>query len=143
MRRGVTTQPSVAPPVTSMSDNSADPPSTGPIDAEILDRIAAHLSRSARFDDSKHAPRMRRTLSSRIMTSGTFLAGSHVRLFESDGSRPTTSASITPSNTGRGPHGSVVGTATRTTTTLASTSIRSRMHRRQARMRTIQTSGET
>lgn len=56
MRRGVTTQPPVALPIVSMPDNPADPPSTGPIDAEILDRIAAHLSISARFDDVQARP---------------------------------------------------------------------------------------
>lgn len=39
-----------------MPDPPADPPSTGPIDAEILDRIAAHLARSARFDDVHARP---------------------------------------------------------------------------------------
>lgn len=39
-----------------MPDNSADPPSTGPIDAELLDRIAVHLDRSARFDDIDTRP---------------------------------------------------------------------------------------
>lgn len=39
-----------------MPDNPADSPSTGPIDAEILDRIAAHLSRSTRFDDVEARP---------------------------------------------------------------------------------------
>jgi hypothetical protein len=39
-----------------MPDPPADPPSTGPIDAEILDRIAAHLARSARFDDVRARP---------------------------------------------------------------------------------------
>jgi hypothetical protein len=33
-----------------MPDNPPGQASTGPIDAEVLDRIAAHLSRSARFD---------------------------------------------------------------------------------------------
>jgi hypothetical protein len=39
-----------------MPDNPADPPSTGPIDAEILDRIATHLSKSVRFDDVQARP---------------------------------------------------------------------------------------
>ncbi|WP_259516983.1 hypothetical protein [Halanaeroarchaeum sp. HSR-CO] len=39
-----------------MPDNPADPPRTGPIDAEILDRIAAHLKRSARFDEVNARP---------------------------------------------------------------------------------------
>lgn len=39
-----------------MPDNPAGLPSTGPIDAGILDRIAAHLSRSARFDDVQARP---------------------------------------------------------------------------------------
>jgi hypothetical protein len=34
-----------------MPDPPADPPDTGPIDAEILDRVVARLDRSARFDD--------------------------------------------------------------------------------------------
>ena len=37
--------------VVSMPDDAAEPPSRGPIDTEILDRIAAHLARSDRFDD--------------------------------------------------------------------------------------------
>jgi hypothetical protein len=39
-----------------MPDSPAEPPSTGPIDAEILDRIATHLARSARFDDVRVRP---------------------------------------------------------------------------------------
>ncbi|MBX0325109.1 hypothetical protein EGH21_18940 [Halomicroarcula sp. F13] len=39
-----------------MPDNPADPPNTGPIDTELLDRIAAHLTRSARFDDVQARP---------------------------------------------------------------------------------------
>jgi len=39
-----------------MPETPADPPTTGPIDIEILDRIAAHLSRSARFDDVQSRP---------------------------------------------------------------------------------------
>ena len=39
-----------------MPDNADDPPRTGPIDAELLDRIAAHLTRSARFDDIQTRP---------------------------------------------------------------------------------------
>jgi hypothetical protein len=39
-----------------MPDPPAEQPSTGPIDAEILDRIAAHLARSARFDDVHARP---------------------------------------------------------------------------------------
>lgn len=39
-----------------MPDRQADPPSTGPIDAEILDRIITHLARSARFDDIQARP---------------------------------------------------------------------------------------
>ncbi|ELZ31385.1 hypothetical protein C474_08787 [Halogeometricum pallidum JCM 14848] len=39
-----------------MPDDPTDPPTTGPIDTEILDRIAAHLTRSARFDDVKARP---------------------------------------------------------------------------------------
>jgi hypothetical protein len=39
-----------------MPDNQDGPPSTGPIDTEILDRIAPHLSRSARFDDIQTRP---------------------------------------------------------------------------------------
>ena len=39
-----------------MPDPPADPPSTGPIDAEVLDRIAAHLVRSARFDHVQARP---------------------------------------------------------------------------------------
>jgi hypothetical protein len=34
-----------------MPDTPDDLPRTGPIDVELLDRIAAHLTRSARFDD--------------------------------------------------------------------------------------------
>ena len=39
-----------------MPDTSAGPPSTGPIDTEVLDRIAAHLARSACFDDVQSRP---------------------------------------------------------------------------------------
>jgi len=39
-----------------MPDNPDDPPRTGPIDAELLDRIAAHLTRSARFGDIQVRP---------------------------------------------------------------------------------------
>lgn len=39
-----------------MSDSPADSPTTGPIDIEILDRIAAHLTRSDRFDDVTTRP---------------------------------------------------------------------------------------
>lgn len=39
-----------------MPDPPSEPPSTGPIDTEILDRIAAHLARSARFDDVQSRP---------------------------------------------------------------------------------------
>jgi len=40
-----------------MPEDTADPPSRGPIDAEILDRIAAHLARSDRFDDIQTQPK--------------------------------------------------------------------------------------
>jgi hypothetical protein len=39
-----------------MPDDPSDVPSTGPIDTEILDRIAAHLARSARFDRVETRP---------------------------------------------------------------------------------------
>jgi hypothetical protein len=39
-----------------MSDDPDDPPRTGPIDTELLDRIAAHLARSARFEDVQARP---------------------------------------------------------------------------------------
>ena len=39
-----------------MPDTPTDPPVTGPIDVEILDRSAAHLTRSARFDDVQARP---------------------------------------------------------------------------------------
>lgn len=39
-----------------MPDSSGDPPSTGPIDAELLDRIAAHITQSPRFDDVQVRP---------------------------------------------------------------------------------------
>ena len=39
-----------------MPDDPSDVPSTGPIDTEILDRIAAHLARSARFDTVETRP---------------------------------------------------------------------------------------
>jgi len=39
-----------------MPETPPDPPSTGPIDGEILDRIAAHLARSARFNDVHSRP---------------------------------------------------------------------------------------
>ena len=39
-----------------MPEDTADPPSRGPIDTELLDRIAAHLARSNRFDDTQTRP---------------------------------------------------------------------------------------
>jgi len=39
-----------------MPEPPTDPPSTGPIDAEILDRITAHLRRSDRFAKVKTRP---------------------------------------------------------------------------------------
>jgi hypothetical protein len=39
-----------------MPETPADPPTTGPIDTEILNRIAAHLSRSTRFEDVQSRP---------------------------------------------------------------------------------------
>ncbi len=39
-----------------MPEPPTDPPTTGPIDTEILDRITAHLTRSARFDTVKARP---------------------------------------------------------------------------------------
>ena len=39
-----------------MPEDTADPPSRGPIDTEILDRIATHLARSDRFDDIQTRP---------------------------------------------------------------------------------------
>ena len=39
-----------------MPDDATDPPSRGPTDTEILDRIAAHLARSDRFDDIETQP---------------------------------------------------------------------------------------
>ncbi len=43
-----------------MPDDATDQPSRGPIDTEVLDRIAAHLTRSDRFDgiqtQSEYAP---------------------------------------------------------------------------------------
>ncbi|MFP8890675.1 hypothetical protein ACLI4U_13000 [Natrialbaceae archaeon A-CW2] len=39
-----------------MPDDTAVPPSRGPIDTEILDRVAAHLARSERFADIQTRP---------------------------------------------------------------------------------------
>lgn len=39
-----------------MSEDPADPPDRGPVDTEILDRIAGRLVRSARFDDVRARP---------------------------------------------------------------------------------------
>ena len=39
-----------------MPEDTTDPPSRGPIDTEILDRIAAHLARSDRFNDIQTQP---------------------------------------------------------------------------------------
>ncbi|QHS17673.1 hypothetical protein GWK26_11255 [haloarchaeon 3A1-DGR] len=39
-----------------MPDERSDPPRRGPIDVEILDRIAAHLARSDRFADVQTRP---------------------------------------------------------------------------------------
>lgn len=54
MRRDVTTLPPVALLVTSMPEQPGSSHSTGPIDTGVLDRIASHLLRSARFE-SVHA----------------------------------------------------------------------------------------
>jgi len=39
-----------------MPDDTTEQPDRGPIDTEILDRIAAHLARSDRFDDVQTRP---------------------------------------------------------------------------------------
>ncbi len=39
-----------------MPEDTTDPPSRRPIDMELLDRIAAHLARSNRFDDVQTRP---------------------------------------------------------------------------------------
>ncbi|MFC6722352.1 MULTISPECIES: hypothetical protein [Halobacteriales] len=39
-----------------MPDSPSDPPRTGPVDTELLDQIAAYLSRTARFDDVQSRP---------------------------------------------------------------------------------------
>jgi hypothetical protein len=39
-----------------MPDDSPEEASTGPIDVEVLDRIATHLTRSARFDEVHARP---------------------------------------------------------------------------------------
>ena len=39
-----------------MPEDTASPPTRGPIDTELLDRIAAHLARSDRFDDIQTRP---------------------------------------------------------------------------------------
>lgn len=39
-----------------MSEDPSGSPSRGPVDVEILDRIAAHLARSARFNDVRSRP---------------------------------------------------------------------------------------
>lgn len=39
-----------------MTENADDAFSRTPVDSEILDRIAAHLARSARFDDVQARP---------------------------------------------------------------------------------------
>ena len=39
-----------------MPEDTTDPPSRGPIDTELLDRIAAHLARSDRFDNIQTRP---------------------------------------------------------------------------------------
>ncbi len=40
-----------------MPEDTTDRPSRGPIDTEILNRIAAHLARSDRFDDIQTQPK--------------------------------------------------------------------------------------
>jgi len=42
--------------VLSMPDDTTGPPSRGPVDTELLDRIAAHVARSDRFDDVQTRP---------------------------------------------------------------------------------------
>lgn len=39
-----------------MPEDTTDPPTHGSIDTELLDRIAAHLARSGRFDDIQPRP---------------------------------------------------------------------------------------
>ena len=39
-----------------MPDDTTGPPSRGPVDTELLDRIAAHVARSDRFDDVQTRP---------------------------------------------------------------------------------------
>jgi len=39
-----------------MPDFPSDPPRTGPVDVDLLDQIAAYLSRSARFADVRSRP---------------------------------------------------------------------------------------
>ncbi len=94
-RRDVTTLPPVALPATSMPDQPGNPPSTGPIDTGVLDRIAAHLRRSARFESVHARPAYAPNAVVADYDLGYFPSGSHAHRFGSDGSRPTTSASTT------------------------------------------------
>jgi len=41
----------------SMSEETPTPPDRGPIDTELVDRIAAHLARSDRFDEIQTRPK--------------------------------------------------------------------------------------
>ena len=56
MQHAGSIHPLDAPQTESMSEDTSTPPDRGPVDTEFLDRIAAHLARSDRFDDIRTRP---------------------------------------------------------------------------------------
>jgi hypothetical protein len=127
----------------SMPDDAGDSDRRGPIDAEILDRIAAHLIRSDRFNEIQTQPASVPNAVIADYTLGYFPAGSRAHVFGFADSKPTTSASTTPSSTRPGNRGNVDGTATRMITTPASTLIHHQMPRHPEKMPSVPTIGGT
>ena len=56
MRHVESIHPLDATQITSMSEETPTSPDRGPVDTELLDRIAAHLARSDRSDDIRTRP---------------------------------------------------------------------------------------
>ncbi|WP_136602957.1 hypothetical protein [Salinigranum halophilum] len=72
-----------------MPDDPAASRDRGPVDAEVLDRIAAHLARSARFDDVQSRPAYAPTAVVAAYDRGYFPGGVtsaslRIRWFETD-----------------------------------------------------------
>jgi hypothetical protein len=72
-----------------MPEDTTDSPSRGPIDTELLDRIAADLARSSRFDDMQTRPAYAPTAvvaeyDLGYFPSGVTRASLRIRWFETD-----------------------------------------------------------